>query len=477
VRLGEQKLARARQGGPVADLWLETASVLADGAAELDRDHAPAWALKADITPDTIDKLAWYRRARDLNDNSGWDYAYGHAQGTFSAAFFTAIKEQKTAYIERSSRAGVHWLAEGPNGESPILVALDADDSATVATTFRVFDHDPVVEGGPLLHLAASRDLSGAVSGLLESEVPTAWEDEDGKTAYYIAISTGSEAAAQVLAAEEPPDHLALMRLALTLAEVQTADKLGQIGMDQAIKADDLAAAGRLLRTNARLITLPRDLQDGYASWAVRNGASEWLQLFLRNGAFVDDTDLEGNPLLYLSLESEQFEVAEYLIEHGAAVDSQTTQTGESAMHAAVRLGTPWVDRLLGEQAIPDLADKAGRTPLHNAVELDSIEIIQRLIAAQADTSLQDGEGATPAMLAAKRRDSEMLDLLLPVTVAIDVQDDRGLTLVHHVVAQKLMPTLSALIERDARLDLADAAGDTPMHVALTECSDGAARA
>ena len=356
-------------------------------------------------------------------------------------------------------------------------MAIDSNDGATVATTFRVFEHEPVVEGGPLLHLAASRDLAGAVSGLLDSSVPQDWTDEEGKDAYYIAVSTGSGAVSSLLAEKAAPDHLKLMRLALNLAEVQTADKFGLLGMAEAMEAGDTAAAGRLLRANARLITLPKDEQDSFVSWAVRNGEAEWLTLFLKNGAFVDDTDLGGDPLLYIALESEQFDTAEYLVEHGAAVDSQTARTGESAMHAAVRLGPEWVDRLLTERAIPDLADKTGRTPLHAAVDLGRMEIIPKLIDAKADTSMQDGDGSTPVMLAAKKRDTEMVDLLLPVTVAIDVQDGRGQTLIHHVVAQKHMPTLSTLIDRQARLDLADEGGDTPLHVALGACSDVVARA
>merc|ERR1719163_267643 len=88
------------------------------------------------------------------------------------------------------------------------------------------------------------------------------------------------------------------------------------------------------------------------------------------------------------------------------------------ALHAAVRSGRlQLVDYMLKKGFNPNLRDKAGRTPLHIAVDLvrqgNSVasyqmarlgrdDILPRLLEAQADANARDAHGTTPLDAAVK---------------------------------------------------------------------------
>lgn len=107
-------------------------------------------------------------------------------------------------------------------------------------------------------------------------------------------------------------------------------------------------------------------------------------------------------------------DVARFLIESGAAVDSASHNPLKvMPLHSAA--AGSWLDmvRLLLAYGAPVNARQAeGFSPLHSAAQNGSVEIIQELLNAGAEVNARDAESKTPLAYALKEDHQEAADLL-----------------------------------------------------------------
>jgi len=218
-------------------------------------------------------------------------------------------------------------------------------------------------------------------------------------------------------------NHRNLMDIAVHDSDAQVGDLLREYGVPYGPR--EMAAFNRLDELKRALKENPEVLKDRFRPvWAARPG--------------------QGPTLLGVALREGHQEMAKFLIEAGAPLDT-VEYRGQTPLHMAARGGDPELIRLLvargldvnardeyqdtplmdiawqGKPAAIAALIEAGadvnthggnqRTPLHNAVANHRSEIVRMLLAAGADPTTPDKDGKT-ALDVAKAKDPEILKLL-----------------------------------------------------------------
>ena len=159
----------------------------------------------------------------------------------------------------------------------------------------------------------------------------------------------------------------------------------------------------------------------------------------------VDDRDYRGRTPLHAAVESQQIEVAQFLLIQGANIDATCVGDGKTALHMACSLLTgdginnAVVLMLLERGAKHDAVCEKGFTALHYAAASDAPEeIITRLIELGVDVNTRDKIGQTPLMIAAgayvKWNVEKMelkMQLLLGAGADINAHANNGYTAIH----------------------------------------------
>lgn len=129
----------------------------------------------------------------------------------------------------------------------------------------------------------------------------------------------------------------------------------------------------------------------------------------------MDDIAPDGFQPLGLACFFGHEEVAGYLLEQGASVDSASHNPMKvMPLHSAVAARSLDITRLLLEHGAPVNAAQADNfTPLHAAAQNGDIEIVKLLVAAGANPNLADAEGKTPLDFARMEQNKEVIELLL----------------------------------------------------------------
>ncbi len=133
-----------------------------------------------------------------------------------------------------------------------------------------------------------------------------------------------------------------------------------------------------------------------------------------QNPGLVDSIAPDGFQPLGLACFFGHEEVAAYLLERGAAVDSASHNPMKvMPLHSAVAARSLEITRLLIEHGAPVNAVQADSfTPLHAAAQNGDIAIVRLLLEAGADPNLRDAEGKTALDYAQAENHAEVIELL-----------------------------------------------------------------
>jgi len=148
---------------------------------------------------------------------------------------------------------------------------------------------------------------------------------------------------------------------------------------------------------------------------AVRTRATNEVVDLLAKGANINCAVLPffNDTPLWVACRSNDFSMAELLIEHGANVNA-LTGTGDSPLHAAIENGNlALVKLLLSKGANVNLnGGRTFRTPLYVAVQKQDKAIVAVLIENGADVMLKTNKRRTPLDLAVMLKQEDIADLI-----------------------------------------------------------------
>jgi len=114
-----------------------------------------------------------------------------------------------------------------------------------------------------------------------------------------------------------------------------------------------------------------------------------------------------------------------YLSKPGAPVlNTRDPATGETALHISVKThAVNWVGFLLNKGANPDIKDRNGNTPLHDAALVGDPTSLTYLLGMKARVNATNNNGETPLILAVHRRDIDAVHLLIDAGADPKIQD------------------------------------------------------
>mmetsp|Transcript_8370 Transcript_8370/g.16608 ORF Transcript_8370/g.16608 Transcript_8370/m.16608 type:complete len:422 (-) Transcript_8370:1402-2667(-) len=162
-------------------------------------------------------------------------------------------------------------------------------------------------------------------------------------------------------------------------------------------------------------------------------------------------------------------EIEAILLKKPHLVNVLDAELGWSPLYRAIMCGHYEAAKvLLIHGANPNMCNRQGETPLHQAV-CNSVTLTELLLENDADPNVQQQEGDTPLHQAAFRGDTEMTKLLISHGAQANVKNYLfGKTALHYASEGGFVPVVQLLLEAGASVGIRDKKGKKPTDVAIS---------
>lgn len=275
----------------------------------------------------------------------------------------------------------------------------------------------PDQRGQAICEACRTRDLATLRSLLMISD-NLDYADINGGTALDISVNSGSEEVTEVLlrhcrAENCIPNSSSALSKALEIGNLTLLQNLLSCGLDPNQTYDNLG----LLHT------------------AIRYEDIQAARILLQYDADINmkDGDQWRSTPLHVAARSKKPEFVELLLSHGANVNA-TDSDEYIPLHDAIMMGElSIVNLLLQARANPNVRRKS-ESALHIATGKGHAHLIEPLIKAGADPGLQDDEGLTASCIAANRGDFDTLQAIMKCASRGIHRSRDGTTPLHHAV-------------------------------------------
>jgi len=190
--------------------------------------------------------------------------------------------------------------------------------------------------------------------------------------------------------------------------------------------------------------------------WAVAKVKElDVLRLLLERAAEVDTMTNGGWTSLMLAIDTDQKEIAHFLLESAADLNVRSADTGRTALMLAVASDRADLARSLIERAADlNVVDRcSGKTALVLAVEQSHLDIVGLLMERRAVLDVKRYDGKTPLMLAAKGGHTELACSLVQAGAKLDTRNDDGCTAMLEAAMSGDWKTVVALVEFAANIE------------------------
>jgi hypothetical protein len=167
--------------------------------------------------------------------------------------------------------------------------------------------------------------------------------------------------------------------------------------------------------SRAALLEMGISCHNDSLAQCARDGDTKAVELFLKAGFHPDIRDKYGVPLLCIAARGKHRAVAELLLSRGAQLNFQSEDRGYSPLMDAAQAGSVDLVQLFIEKgADTNLTSKDGQTALVVAVGRNDADVARLLVAGGADPDLADKLGLSARKYAALFKNPAILSLFEP---------------------------------------------------------------
>lgn len=274
------------------------------------------------------------------------------------------------------------------------------------------------------------------------------------------------------------------LKTSIAASENKTEDSESPVVTDE--EQQEIRRVEVMLQNSPDLINAPIPGPNGYTPLlqAANKGQLRVAQFLLEHGANLNSRLPNGDTPLILAATSGHKAMVELLLKHGAEPDTRGWK-GYTALHAAASRGFKAVAEVLLEHKADANARASGdqgdqSTPLHGAAVNGRTSMIEFLLAHGAELSALNYLGKTPLHLAAEQGQLDAVKTLLNAKAEINARAKDGATPLMNAVIARRHDAAVALIAAgaDPNLSLEDGTwkGATPLHFAVAANDEGLVR-
>jgi ankyrin repeat protein len=200
-------------------------------------------------------------------------------------------------------------------------------------------------------------------------------------------------------------------------------------------------------------------------------GALQCIEVLLNAGASLNVFDNEGRQPLHWALQcSENLEAVELLIKNGADPTS-ASYDGLTGLHMAAKYGITDNCQYLIEVAGVDgnITDQHSQTALFYAVESQTIDCYAYLLSIGLSASHKNKDGRSPVHIAATLGSIEALELLTTYNGDINAVNAMNVTPIHDAATNGQIGVLSFLLRAGGNPNSPTTKVPSPLHYAVAE--------
>nr|XP_029723859.1 serine/threonine-protein phosphatase 6 regulatory ankyrin repeat subunit B-like [Aedes albopictus] len=311
---------------------------------------------------------------------------------------------------------------------------------------------DARISGCTTLHVSVLSANIDIVRTLLDHGAVVDSKDENEETPLMVACCSG---------------HVAIAKILLEKSANPNAQDIHQwTPLHFASYSGHLAVVQLLLDVGAE-VNATESKQRTPLHWAATRGREDIVKLLLSRSANQNLQDSDQNTPFHLAIFRQLIDgIAELFINERTDLTLRNKK-GWTPLHAVVHY-EPKIS--MPQLILPEtlnVPDCNGCTPLHLAVDSQSVENVETLLNHSPDPNVQNNNHQTPLHLAAQHGNMEIVRQLLVVpTTIIDILD-KGLNTPLHLALQHVHAEIAELlIGRSSELEAKNRTSQTPLHLA-----------
>ena len=306
--------------------------------------------------------------------------------------------------------------------------------------------------GATPLHEAVRSGNTEAVSFILDNGADINAQDSNGNTVLHLAVP--------------PANHAAMIRLLLQRGiDPNSRDVHGDSPLHVLISLNRSPEVVRALLSGRRIDLSVRNIRGQTPLHvAVQENRIALIPILLENGSDIFATDNSGVTPFGLALQ-QRGQILESLITVDTA--KQADSMGNTMLHMAVQAGvnTTIIGNILDKNAVLNMRNRDGDTPLHIAARMNQREAGEFLLDRGADVFSANSQGDSPLRLALTHRSGVLQWMFNPRTVRST--DSTGNTMLHYVALWRMDRQIEFMRQQGIPVDAANGTGETPLFWAV----------
>ncbi len=340
-------------------------------------------------------------------------------------------------------------------GKSPFLLIIPPEAQNSIYSTLFQYNASATQKdmyGDTVLHVATMGNAPVDVLNLLVSHGAGVNErNKQGVTPLSLAIEKNNTA------------HVVFY--ANHGADINAEDQNGKSPLVYALDSPTIDMLKTLV-TKENILTKDSQGNTPLHIALMKDSPFEYIQYLIETGADVNARNKSGDSVLFLTVQKNNRQVGDILLERGADIFATNTQNN-SPLRIALTSGGDIQDWLITSQTM-NTTDGSGNTPLHYAAEWKLDSSILRLVEKGAKINAVNSNGESALFSAVKGNSPSTINTLVRAGIETDVRsnlarDHLGNTPLHYAVRWNSLDAAQTLLSMGMEVDAQNLSGKTAL--------------